>query len=315
VVGVAVFAVRGRDHGGATAAGTRAATTSTRGASARHGSGRDGASPADPASGSGRARRGHAGGSAYVERKTLAKSADQQLAAALVPVMAGQTGHLGIGVADQTTGATAVYSGGRGFPTAGIGKVDLLAAVLLRCQASATPLSSGQRVLAARVIEDTDGQAVARLRRMAGGTGGLRDANARLRLRRTAPARGRHRGLTRTTVRDQLKLLADLTSARSALWPASRSYLLGLMGAVRSSRAWGITEAATPRTVSAVENGTRRTGPRRLWAVDSIGVIHHGGQVLEVVVLLDGQPTQLAGTELDERAAAAAVAAIAPARS
>ena len=50
-----------------------------------------------------------------------------------------------------------------------------------------------------------------------------------LRLRHTAPARGRHRGLTRTTVRDQLSLLTDLASARSPLWPGSRSLALRLM--------------------------------------------------------------------------------------
>jgi hypothetical protein len=310
VVVATLFAVRGRDHGERTP--VTAAGAGRPGGGAARTAARPARGQADPPAGHGRARQGHGSGSAYVERKNLDRLLDQQLAAALKRIMAGQTGHLAVGVVDRTTGARAVYSGGRWFPTAGIGKVDLLSAVLLRCQADAAMLSPGQRELAARVIDDTDGQAVARLRRMAGGTAGLRGANAQLRLRRTVPAQGRHRGLTRTTVRDQLRLLADLTSARSPLWPASRSYVLGLMGAVPSARAWGITEAATPRTASAIENGSRRTGPRRLWVVDSIGVIHHARQVLEVAVLLDGQPTQQTGTALDERAAVAAVTAVVP---
>jgi hypothetical protein len=259
--------------------------------------------------------RGRGGGSVDSEPHPVrAKLADQRLRAALKRIMAGHAGHLGVGVVNLTTGARAVRAGGRPFPTAGVGKVDLLAALLLRCQAERTGLSQVERNLAARAIEENDGTAVAALRRAAGGAAGLVRANVLLRLRHTAPARGRHQGLTRTTVRDQLRLLTDLASARSPLWPGSRSWALRLMSNVSSSRAWGITEAAAPGTQSAVENGARRTGPRRLWVVDSIGVIHYAGQVLEVAVVLDGQPSQLAGTDLDERAAVAAVAAVATAQ-
>jgi hypothetical protein len=234
----------------------------------------------------------------------------QRLRNALRRIMAGHSGHIGVGVVNRTTGAAAVFAPGRPFPTTGVGKVDLLAAMLLQCQADGKVLTPGERAMAARAVELSDGVAVAALRQAAGGPDGLAIANGLLGLRRTAPASGPHQGLARTTVRDQIRLLTDLLSPASPLWPGSRSFALRLLGNVRSSRAWGITEAATPRTRSAAENGARRTGPKRLWVADSIGVIHYAGQVLEVAVLLDGQNTQLAATELAERAAVAAVKAV-----
>jgi hypothetical protein len=85
------------------------------------------------------------------------------------------------------------------------------------------------------------------------------------------------------------------------------------MREVEPDQAWGVTEAATPGTRSAVKNGW--LPDPQLWVINSVGVIRHDGQVLLVAVLSDDQPTEAGGIDQDEAAAVAAVDAITAARS
>jgi hypothetical protein len=169
-------------------------------------------------------------------------------------------------------------------------------------------MSGQQRELAAKMIENGDGAAAAALWNAAGQASGLGGANRLLYLRHTTP--GDLWQLTRTTVGDQLRLLADLTLPGSPLSAASRSYELGLMRHAAARQQWGITAAAAPGTLPAVTNGWLAGGGGGTWVVNSIGVISRAGHQVLVAVLSDGQPTESAGMSQVEAAVRAAISAI-----
>jgi len=163
------------------------------------------------------------------------------------------------------------------------------------------------------MIEDSDNAAASALWDAVGGGPGLEAGNAVLGLKQTVPGPGGYWGLTTTTVTDQLRLLADLTSARSPLSTAARGYELSLMHNVEAGQNWGVTAAASAGTRPAVKNGWLPVGPRGLWVINSIGVISHTGQHLAIAVLSDGNPSHSAGISLVQAAATAAVSAVAAA--
>ena len=235
---------------------------------------------------------------------------NERLTAALAPVRRHRTGTFAAGVIDAATGAVAVYHGGRLFHTASIVKVDILAALLLQHQRAGTPLRKRERVLAAEMIENSDDLATTDLWDAIGRADGLRKANRRLGLRQTTPGEGIYWGLTSTTVDDQLRLLADLTSRNSPLSAQSRSYELVLMRHVTADQAWGVTAAATPGTSSAVENGWLPDGSYTTWVINSIAVIYDHGHEILVAVLSRDQPSESVGIAQAEAAARAVVSGI-----
>jgi len=255
---------------------------------------------------------GGGGGSADVSGPVLQDSPDQELRTALAPVLARGQGQLAVGIVDLTTGVRALYAGDRSYPAAGIAAADILAAVLLRHQGSARPLSRSDRELARQMIEDGSRTATARMWQAAGAGGGLGEANARLRLAHTDLGGSPYRDLSRTTAADQLRLLGDFTAAASPLSARSRSFALSLLLHVAPGQAWGVAEAAAPGTRSAVKAGQQADGSGRpqLWLTDSIGVVQRDGQVLLIAVLGTAQPSPTAGMDTDEAAAVAAAAMI-----
>ncbi len=251
---------------------------------------------------------GSAAGAAALPAPTAREN--QRLAAALAPVTQDHGGSLAVGIVEGRT--EAVYGGSHLFHAAGIVRADILAALLLEHQRAGTAMSAQQRALAAKMIENGDGGAAAALWGAAGRASGLSGANRLLYLRHTTP--GDLWQLTRTTVGDQLRLLADLTSPGSPLSAASRSYELGLMRRAAARQQWGITVAATGTlpavTMPAVTNGWLSDGSGATWVVNSIGVISRAGHQVLVAVLSDGQPTESAGMSQVEAAVRAAVSAI-----
>jgi len=264
--------------------------------------GSSGATPAVQRSGAG-ARPSIPGGLGHIDPAT--ESGSQVLATALAPVLRRYGGSLAVGVADSQTGATAVYGAARTFRTASIVKADILAALLLRHQRAGTKLSDTERASATQMMDDNDENAATTLWTLIGGAAGLRDGNRTLQLSHTTPGAGGRWGHTSTTAGDQLQLLADLTSARSPLSPASRSYELGLMRHVSAGQAWGVTAAGSGGS-PAVKNGWM-TGAGGAWVVNSIGVITHAGHTVLVAVLANDQASESAGIRADEAAAKAAV--------
>ena len=207
---------------------------------------------------------------------------DAQLASALGPVLGGDTGQLAVGVVDLSTGASATYDAAGSFRAAGIAEADILAALLLQHQQRGTPVSDHEAELAADMIENGSDSATSALWNVVGGASGIRTANAALKLSNTAPLAGGDWTLTRTTVADQLQLLADLAGTASPLSPAARDYALGLMADASAGQRWGVAAAASRGTTGAVDNGSLIG---RGWVVNSIGVVQRHGHMLLVVVL------------------------------
>jgi hypothetical protein len=232
------------------------------------------------------------------------------LTAALATVLRDQTGSLAVGVTDLSTGVTASYHPRELFHTASIVKADILATALLQAQRQHAGLSPAEQQLATAMIEESDNDAASALWNTIGAAPGLAAADRVLGLRYTEPGPGGLWGLTATTVTDQLRLLAALTSRHSPLTAAARHYELTLMRSVADGQNWGVTAAADPGTRPGVKNGWLPDGPSGLWVINSIGVLRHDGQRLLVAVLSSGQPTQAAGISQVQAAARAAAASV-----
>jgi len=267
------------------------------------------AGPAAPAPGRGEPARIAPGGHRGAAPVRGAPAWNRRLATALAPVLAQHSGRLGVGVVDRSTGAVAVYGGGRKFHTASIEKVSILAGLLLGRPGG---LSDAEERVATTMIEASADSAATRLWNAAGRAGGMTAADRQLGLRHTVPGPAEDWGLTSTTVIDQLTLLQDLTTAGSPLPAAARSYALSLMRATGPAQRWGISAAASPGTRDAVKDGALdgSAGATANWVVNSIGVVEHDHQRLLLAVLSAGQPTKAAGIAGVEAAAAAAAACI-----
>jgi hypothetical protein len=236
-----------------------------------------------------------AGGPAALNRK---------LARALRPVVRGGQGHLAVGVIDLGTGAEALYGARRRFAAASVMQADILAVLLLRHQQAGTPLSAREAQLAVPMIESSDNGAATRLWQLLGAGPAVATANRGLGLTHTTPGPAANWGRSRTTVADQLRLLADLTAAASPLTAQSRDYVLGLMQDVQPDQQWGVTAAASPGTVPAVRSGWL-AGPQ-VWVINSIGVVEHDGHRLLLAILSDQHATKAAGVARVSAAAKAA---------
>jgi hypothetical protein len=243
-----------------------------------------------------------AGRSSATGHTSSGGSLDQRLAAALSPLLRSKVGHFAVGVINISTGARAVFDAANPFRTAGLEKVDILAALLLEHQQAGTLVTSQQAALAVPMIDSGSEAAATDLYQAVGGPAGMTSVNAQLGLTNTEMGPLGQGGLTKTTVSDQLRLLADLTARTSVLSPASQDYELDLMADVQTSQRWGVSVAATPGTRYAIKDGW--LPDPATWVTNSMGVVDHDGQRLLIVVLASGQPTEAVGIALDGAAAA-----------
>jgi len=248
---------------------------------------------------------GGAAGSGHLAHPRRTALLDRRLAAALRQHDRAYPGRLAVGVIDLSTGAEAVYGGGLRFRAGGIATADILAALLLRSQQAESSLTTGEARLAVPMMDSGDESAASSIWRMAGAGPTVAAANRQLGLSHTKIGSARSWDSTRTTVTDQLRLLADLTSATSPLSSASRDYELGLMGDAQPSQRWGVCALAGPGTGCALSDGSV-PGPAS-WTVNSIGVVEHRGHRLLIAVLSDDCATRQAGiAEISAAARAAA---------
>ncbi|AHI00799.1 serine hydrolase [Kutzneria albida] len=237
-----------------------------------------------------------------------AKSPDDALAEALAPVLANLTGQLSVGVLDVSTGTSASYNGKQSFTTASIVKADILAVLLLQTQQQGISLTSGQQQAAQQMIENSDNDSATALWDEAGSEAGMRAANTRFGLTATDPGADDYWGLTTTTVGDQLQLLTALTTSRSPLSQAARSYAIGLMSNIEPDQVWGVSAAADRGTTPVLKNGWLPVdADNDLWAVNSIGQVVSGGHTFLIAVLSGSQPDEDTGIAQVSAAAKAAV--------
>lgn len=230
--------------------------------------------------------------SAPASPAAASKAAPTTAIAAYLRTRPGGTSVVGV---DLRTGRSLTYRPTARYITASIVKVEILAALLLRCQATGTSLTSRQRTLATAMITRSDNAAASSLWSTIGGGAGLARANATLGLTSTTPGPTTYWGNTRTTARDQVRLLTQLTSAKSPLSAANRSYVLELMEHVVAGQRWGVSAAASGEV--ALKDGWLATvTDHGLWTVNSIGRIERpDGSRLLMAVLSHGSPSLQTG--------------------
>jgi len=242
-----------------------------------------------PTNGSARSSQEHHAGNRLRGQVPSPQKLSAALTEALQPVLGTDPGQLAVGVVDLNSGAAATYNAAAVIRGGGVVTTDILAALLLQHQQARTGLSNHEAELAADMIENDSTAAANQLWTIIGGAAGLAAANVTLKLRDTSLMPGADWTWTRTTVADQLQLLADFAAPQSPLDSASRDYALGLMTSVTVPQPWGVLAAATAGTPGAVADGWL-LGPR--WVIGSIGVIQHDGHELLVAVLSDRNPAE-----------------------
>jgi beta-lactamase class A len=215
-------------------------------------------------------------------------------------------GSVAVAATDLTTGASLDYGDtDHAFVTASIAKMDILATLLLQAQDDGRTLTSSQRSLATRMIENSDNTAADSLYQAIGESSGLDAANKRFGLTDTEAGSGLYWGLTTTSAADQLRLLRQVFTSSSKLTSASRSYEQGLMSQVETDQRWGVSAAATGSDL-ALKNGWLPRSTTGLWVINSVGRVSRNGHLLLISVVSDGNTTEAGGISLVESVAKAA---------
>jgi membrane peptidoglycan carboxypeptidase len=208
-----------------------------------------------------------------------------------------------VSVVDRRTGRRYDYRGNRAFEAASVVKVELLAALLLRAQDANRALSTAERNRARKMIVASDNDAAAKVYRDIGGPEGLRRALARLGLDDTDPAASF--GLTRTTARDQTRMVLALTSPDSPLNTAAKELIRQLMSSVNADQTWGVSAASFAGEQTALKNGwLSRSNDRGRWIVNSTGRISGERTDVALSVLSHGHRSRQEGIKLVEQIAA-----------
>lgn len=219
-------------------------------------------------------------------------------------------GGVSIEAVNLETGATYRYGATGGMRTGSIVKLYILETVMLRHQKAGTKLSSNERALATRMIENSDNNAATALWNEIGKGSGLRTAAAELGVKNTVPGADGTWGLTQTNAPDYISLLRNLTSDR-ALNAPSRKYILDLMEDVEADQRWGVSAAADKGTTVRLKNGWLATAhDHGRWLVNSVGVITARGDKVIVAVMTQHGSSFNGGISLVQKLAKLSVGAV-----
>jgi beta-lactamase class A len=235
-------------------------------------------------------------------------TAQQNLTAAVAPVIGQSGGDVAVAVDDLSTGQTAAYEPSTEFVTASIVKVDILATLLYQLQQAGQSLSPAEQYQATTMIENSDNDSASDLYADVGGSQAIDAANQVFGLTQTTVGTDGYWGLTTTTAADQIQLLRTVFTTPSPLSLASQNYIQGLMSQVESDQQWGIPAAADPGTPFLVKNGWLPNPT--LWEINSIGEVVHDGQQLLIAVLSADNASEQAGISLVETVATTAAGAV-----
>jgi membrane peptidoglycan carboxypeptidase len=204
-----------------------------------------------------------------------------------------------VALSDRKTGHRYAYHGGRQLETASIVKVELLAALLLEGR----PLTRAEKSRVTKMIRASDNAAATKVYAAIGGAAGLRATGDRLGLTGTDPAE--NWGLTRTTAKDQVKVVAALTDPQSPLDENSRELALQLMSSVNADQSWGISAAAFEGEDTYLKNGwLSRSADQGRWIINSVGRISDGDTDTAVAVLSHGHGDKQRGIDVVEHVSA-----------
>lgn len=183
--------------------------------------------------------------------------------------------------------------------TASVVKLDILETLLHQRRGR---LTSYQRELARRMIENSDNDAANKLWDEVGGAKGVAAFDHLLGLSQTTPNRRNLWGLTRTSAADQIVLLRNVIQPSPHLDSHSRSYVRRLMQHVRADQRWGVSAGPPAAATVGLKDGWLPVArDHNRWAVNSIGYVsgHHSRYV--IAVLTQHQPSLNYGIRTIER--------------
>jgi beta-lactamase class A len=207
-----------------------------------------------------------------------------------------------LAVLDKKTGLTYTFRGDEKYETASIVKVQVLSCLLLTAQDAGRKLTSQEDAWAKNMIRNSDNDSTTALFKELGKQSAIQKCDKRLGL--TATTVNSSWGLTRTTAKDQVKLLAQLVSDSSPLSTSSRQYAHTLMSTVNPKQRWGVPAAAKDGEQFTVKNGwLQRSTENGLWIINSVGRITGDDVDVSIAVLSHLHKTDTSGYKMVETAA------------
>ena len=233
---------------------------------------------------------------AALERAKQKKALDAALTkyAATVP-------EFSVAVLDRRTGRKYSFRGGERYETASVVKVEVLACLLLTAQDDDRDLTANELSLAKSMIRLSDNDATTALFRSLGRQSAINACNKRFGLKQTTVNSAW--GLTRTTVDDQVRLLAGLVDTKGPLDADSRKLAFTLMNTVDEGQDWGVPAAAKTGEKVTVKNGwLPRSTENNRWIINSVGRITGGRTDVSIAVLSHNNGTMDGGISVVEKA-------------
>lgn len=234
---------------------------------------------------------------AAIERAKRVKALD-----AALKKYAANKPEFSIAVYDRKTGETYAYRGDEKYETASIVKVQVLACLLMTAQDDDRKLTSGEKSLADKMIRYSDNASTTSLFGKIGRYSGLSACNKRLGLTQTKVSSSW--GLTKTTVKDQVKLLAAIEDEEGELTDTSRAYARKLMTTVATDQDWGVPAVAADGEEAAVKNGwLQRSTENNLWIINTVGQVTGDETDVSIAVLSHTNKSMNSGISLVEKVA------------
>ncbi|GLY05687.1 MULTISPECIES: serine hydrolase [Actinoplanes] len=234
---------------------------------------------------------------AAIERAKRVKALD-----AALKKYAATAPEFSVAVFDGETGETYAYRGDEKYETASIVKVQVLACLLLTAQDDDRKVSASEDALAKKMIRYSDNASTTSLYVKLGRIQALTACNKRLGLTQTKVSSSW--GLTKTTVKDQVKLLEAIHDEDGELTDYSRGYAEKLMGTVADDQDWGVPAVAAAGEEATVKNGwLQRSTEKNLWIINSVGRVEGDDTDVSIAVLSHTNQTMPAGIKLVEKVA------------
>lgn len=210
-------------------------------------------------------------------------------------------GSAGVAAVNLTTGAWVEHRPTGAFPTASIVKLEILIGLLLQLGDDGREPSSAQQRRARQMITASDNDAADDLWSDLGGGPGLARTGKRLGLTDTVPGSADYWGATRTTPRDQLRVVRALVDP-GPLRPPHCEYVRSLLLDVAPEQRWGVSAAGDEASCELKNGWLPAKSDGGLWVLNSIGrVTLPNRDVVLMAVLSRGSPSMGAGIATVER--------------
>ncbi|MCX4784239.1 serine hydrolase [Streptomyces sp. NBC_01264] len=219
----------------------------------------------------------------------------------IAKALAGRKSTVSFTVWDKESGLSCAFRPNVHYDAASIVKVTIMTATLLRAQEEQRPLATWEESSLKSMITQSDNQAATDLYTSLGAPfiqytlrrSGMNDT--------TLDPEGNW-GLTQVTAHDEMRQLDVYTVNGAVLSPQNKAYGLRLMSEVEPSQRWGTPFGAPPGVKVHVKNGWLQRVTRG-WRVHSLGIFTEPGDLYQMAVLTDEDPTMSYGIGTIQRIA------------